>query len=55
VTALTMMHAGFTPADAIRKIRAERSEMALFNDHFVTWLIDQAPSHFELSSSSSSS
>jgi hypothetical protein len=48
-----MMHAGFEPADAIKQIRQQRSEMALFNNHFVTWLIEQAPSHFEMSSSSS--
>jgi hypothetical protein len=53
VTALTMMHAGYEPADAIRQIRQERSEMALFNDHFVTWLIEQAPAYFEQKSSSS--
>ena len=53
VTALTMMHAGYEPSDAIRQIRQERSEMALFNHHFVTWLIDQAPAYFEQKSSSS--
>jgi hypothetical protein len=55
VTALALMHAGFEPADAIRQIRQQRSEMALFNNHFVTWLIEQAPSHFKMSSSSPSS
>ena len=53
VTALTMMHAGYEPADAIRQIRQQRSEMALFNHHFVTWLIDQAPAYYEQKSSSS--
>ena len=53
VTALTMMHAGYEPADAIRQIRQERSEMALFNHHFVTWLIERAPAYFEQKSSSS--
>ena len=53
VTALTMMHAGYEPADAIRQIRQQRSEMALFNDHFVNWLLLQAPGFFEQKSSSS--
>jgi hypothetical protein len=53
VAALTMMHAGYEPADAIRQIRQQRSEMALFNNHFVTWLIEQAPAFFEQKSSSS--
>ena len=53
VTALTMMHAGYEPADAIRQIRQQRSQMALFNHHFVAWLIEQAPAYFEQKSSSS--
>jgi hypothetical protein len=48
-----MMHAGYEPVDAIRQIRQQRSEMALFNNHFVTWLIEQAPAFFEQKSSSS--
>ena len=53
VTALTMMHAGYEPAAAIRQIRQQRSQMALFNDHFVTWLVEQAPEFFAQKSSSS--
>jgi hypothetical protein len=53
VTALTMMHAGFESTDAIRQIRAQRSEMALFNNHYVTWLITEAPSLLKTKSSSS--
>lgn len=53
VTALVMMHAGFDPSDAIRQIRTQRSEMALFNDHFVTWLVEKAPEFFAQKSSSS--
>jgi protein-tyrosine phosphatase len=53
VIALTMMHAGFEPKDAIRQIRAQRSEMALFNNHYVTWLIAEAPSLIKAKSSSS--
>ena len=52
VTALTMMHAGFEPADAIRKIREQRSELALFNNHYVTWLITEAPNYISEKSSS---
>jgi hypothetical protein len=53
VTALTLMHAGYQPADAIKQIRQQRSEMALFNNHFVTWLVEQAPQYFAKESSSS--
>jgi hypothetical protein len=53
VTALTMMHARFEPTDAIRQIRTQRSEMALFNNHYVTWLIAEAPSLISTKSSSS--
>jgi hypothetical protein len=53
VTALTMMHAGYEPSDAIRQIRQQRSQMALFNTHFVAWLVEQASAYFEAKSSSS--
>jgi protein-tyrosine phosphatase len=53
VTALALMHAGYEPGDAIRQIRQQRSQMALFNDHFVTWLVEQAPEFFKQGSSSS--
>jgi hypothetical protein len=53
VTALTLMHAGYQPADAIKQIRQQRSQMALFNNHFVTWLVEQAPQYFANDSSSS--
>ena len=53
VTALTLMHAGYQPADAIKQIRQQRSQMALFNNHFVTWLVEQAPQYFAKDSSSS--
>ena len=52
VTALTMMHAGFEPTDAIRQIRQQRSEVALFNNHYVTWLITEAPNYISEKSSS---
>jgi hypothetical protein len=53
VTVLTMMHAGYEPTEAIELVRTKRSQMALFNHHFVSWLIDQAPGFFEQESSSS--
>jgi hypothetical protein len=48
-----MMHAGFEPTDAIRQIRQQRSEVALFNNHYVTWLITEAPNYISEKSSSS--
>ena len=53
VTALTMMHAGYEPEEAIHQIRKQRSPMALFNDNFVTWLVVAAPDYFEKQSSDS--
>jgi hypothetical protein len=44
VTALVLIQAGWAPADAIRHIRAKRSPHALFNRHFVRWLITDAQS-----------
>jgi hypothetical protein len=48
-----MMHAGYEPTAAIELVRNKRSQMALFNHHFVTWLVEQAPGLFEQESSSS--
>jgi hypothetical protein len=42
VTALVLIQAGWAAADAIRHIRAKRSPHALFNRHFVRWLITDA-------------
>jgi len=42
VTALVLVLAGWEPADAIRRIRATRSPHALFNKHFVRWLLSDA-------------
>ena len=47
ITALTLILAGYEPAEAITLIRNKRSEYALFNKHFVTWLIEEAPAHIE--------
>lgn len=38
VTALVLVMAGLTPAQAVTLIRARRSAGALFNEHFVIWL-----------------
>ncbi len=43
VTALVLLLAGWEPADAIRHIRTQRSPHALFNRHFVRWLVTEAP------------
>ncbi len=42
LTALVLMLAGLDAADAIDLIRAKRSEIALFNDDFVDWLLTEA-------------
>ena len=41
VTALVLVMAGLSPAQAVTLIRARRSPGALFNEHFVTWLLEQ--------------
>ena len=42
VTALVLVMDGWDPADAIRHIRARRSPHALFNRHFVRWLVTES-------------
>jgi hypothetical protein len=42
LTALVLMLAGMDAAEAIRLIRSRRSEVALFNDDFVDWLLTDA-------------
>ncbi len=42
VTALVLVSAGWDPAEAIRHIRARRSPHALFNHHFVRWLVTES-------------
>ena len=42
VTALVLMLAGRTAAEAILLIRARRAPVALCNDEFVRWLVDDA-------------
>jgi hypothetical protein len=42
VTALVLVMDGWDPAEAILHIRAQRSPHALFNNHFVRWLVAEA-------------
>lgn len=42
VTALVLMMAGLTPGQAITRIRQQRGASCLFNEHFVTWLVERA-------------
>lgn len=39
VTALILIKDGMTPEDAIRTIRKNRADIALFNEHYVHWLM----------------
>ena len=39
VTALILMKSGMRPEDAIRTIRTNRADIALFNEHYVRWLM----------------
>ena len=39
ITALVLMKAGFTAEAAIALLRSQRSEVVLFNDHFVDYLV----------------
>lgn len=39
VTALILMKSGMKPEDAIRTIRTNRADIALFNEHYVRWLM----------------
>lgn len=40
VTALVLMRADYSAADAIALLRRQRSEVVLFNSHFVDYLLD---------------
>lgn len=39
VTALILIKDGMSPEDAIRTIRKNRADIALFNEHYVNWLM----------------
>ena len=43
VTALVLMKEDFTAEDAIKLLRDKRSEVVLFNDHFVDYLVSLEP------------
>lgn len=43
VTALVLMRADYSAADAIRLLREKRSEVVLFNNHFVDYLLSLDP------------
>jgi len=46
VTALVLIREGFTPQAAIDRIRSRRGEIALFNEHFVAFLLEQTDPEF---------
>jgi protein-tyrosine phosphatase len=41
VTALILMKTGMSAEDAIRTIRKNRADIALFNEHYVKWLMTE--------------
>ena len=51
VTALILMLDGLSAADAIKAIRTNRAELALFNHDFVTWLLSEGANFLSPSSS----
>jgi len=55
LTALVLMLAGWDAAEAIRLIRAKRSQIALFNEDFVDWLLNDAAAALGLEPSNGSS
>ena len=54
LTVLVLMLAGWEAGEAIRLIRAKRSPVALFNDDFVDWLLNDAAHLLGLEPSDSS-
>ncbi len=52
VTALVLIQAGLTPAQAVSLIRRQRGSACLFNTHFVTWLVEHAEATLALRSPS---
>lgn len=52
VTALVLILAGLTPGQAITLIRRQRGQACLFNEHFVTWLMNHAEIALDLRSPS---
>jgi hypothetical protein len=41
-TSMLLVMAGLTPGQAITRIRQQRGPGCLFNEHFVTWLVEHA-------------
>lgn len=41
VTALILMKLGLSPEEAIKTIRKNRADIALFNEHYVRWLMSE--------------
>ncbi len=52
VTALILIKDGMTPEDAIRTIRKNRADIALFNEHYVNWLMTSGEAFINQPSSS---
>ncbi len=51
VTALILMKTGMSAEDAIRTIRKNRADIALFNEHYVKWLMTQGEAFINAPSS----
>jgi protein-tyrosine phosphatase len=51
VTALILIKSGMKPEEAIRTIRKNRAEDALFNEHYVLWLMTHGEDFINQSSS----
>ena len=52
VTALILIKNGMSPEDAIRTIRKNRADIALFNEHYVNWLMTSGEAFINQPSSS---
>ena len=52
VTALILIKDGMTPEDAIRTIRKNRADIALFNEYYVNWLMTSGEAFINQPSSS---
>ncbi|WP_062529126.1 protein-tyrosine phosphatase family protein [Demequina rhizosphaerae] len=55
VMAMVLMLDGWTPEEAIRRIRERRAEVALVNDRFVDWLMNDAAAALGLGATGASS
>ncbi len=50
VTALILMKSGHSAESAIKAIRKGRAELALFNNHYVNWLLAEGQNFFKTTS-----